>query len=59
MIAVTMMDSEEMGGGLIELPRTAGADQSEHAERLLPVAGVVINRGAHAAEFRFNFCVRW
>jgi len=56
MIAVTMMDSEEMGGGLIELTGAAGADKTEHTEGFLPVVGVVIKCGSHAAQLLGNFC---
>jgi len=55
MIAVTMMDGEEMGVRLIELTGATGANKSEHAEGFLPIVGVIVNRGTHIAQFGFDF----
>ena len=56
MIAVAMMDREEMGIRLIELAGAAGTDESEQAEGFLPIVGVVIDCGPHFAKFCRNFC---
>jgi len=56
MVAVAVVDREEMGVGRIELPGAAGADEAVQAEGFLAVIGVVIKRGTHRAEFCLNFC---
>jgi hypothetical protein len=50
MIAVSVVDGQEIEACLVELPTALGTDRSVNFKRFCPVIGVVINLAPHPFE---------
>lgn len=59
MIAVPVVDGEQMGGRLVELPGAAGTDKAVQPERFLPVVAAVIQRPAHLPDPGISLFQAW